>query len=204
MDVSYICAMTKADRTREYILEKTAPLFNKKGFDGTTLADLIGATGLTKGALYGNFADKEEIAQEAFKYSIDKIKGMMRQKIEGAATNKQRLVAMLDFFAHYVNNPPVPGGCPLLNTAVEADDHHTSMRKIVVKELLSTIDFMTDLLKEGIKTGEFMSSIKPRELAYTFFCCVEGAVMFARAEKSREPMDIVVNHCKNILEQISK
>ena len=57
--------MTKSERTRLFIVEKTAPLFNTKGFDGTTLSDLSEATGLTKGALYGNFADKDEIAVEA-------------------------------------------------------------------------------------------------------------------------------------------
>jgi hypothetical protein len=60
------------------------------------------------------------------------------------------------------------------------------------------------LLEKGIKAGEFVPTIKPREMAYTFFCSVEGALMFARVERSREPMDIIVRHCNNILDQISK
>lgn len=199
-----LCAMTKAERTRRYIVEKTAPLFNRKGFDGTTLSDLTEATGLTKGALYGNFPDKDAIAQEAFRYSIAKVREMVATHIEEALTYKQQLQGVFDFFARYVSDPPVPGGCPLLNTAIEADDHRTSMRRVVAKELMITIDFIAGLLEKGVSAGEFRKNIKPRELAYTCFCSIEGALMFARVERSREPMDIIVQHCKKILDQISK
>ena len=201
--LSYLCFVTKAETTRQFIIEKTAPLFNKKGFDGTTLSDLTKATGLTKGALYGNFRDKEEIGAEAFRYSIRKVKEGVRTHMAGAGTYKKQLAALLDFYAEYVFDPPVAGGCPLLNTAVEADDYRTSMRRVVVEELLSTTRFIEDLITQGIRTGEFKPDTNAKTLAYTFFCSVEGAIMFSRVERSREPMDIIVKHCKIILDQIS-
>jgi AcrR family transcriptional regulator len=175
-----------------------------KGFDGTTMSDLTKTTGLTKGALYGNFADKEDIAMEAFKYSIRKVKKLVSAKVSSASTFKKQLVALLEFYAEYVNKPPVPGGCPLLNSAIEADDHRLSMRKIVSKELNSTVDFIASLLRKGIKAGEFVNTVNEHELAYVLFCSVEGALMFSRVERSREPMDIIVKHCKKMLDQISK
>ena len=196
--------MTKAGRTRQHIIERTAPLFNVKGFEGTSVSDLTEATGLTKGALYGNFADKEEIALEAFRYSIRKVRDLIRKDLAAAKSNKQQLLSLLDFYSHYVKNPPVPGGCPLLNTAVEVDDHHTSMRKIVAREINATVDFMASLIQRGIAAGEFKPATKARALAYTFFCCIEGAVMFSRVERSEEPMKIVVSHCKKILNEISQ
>lgn len=196
--------MTKAERTRQMIIEKTAPLFNCKGYDGTTLSDLTQITGLTKGSLYGNFADKDEIAREAFLYSVKKVKEMVKQQLDEVSTNKKKLIALLEFYAAYVFDPPVAGGCPLLNTAIEADDHYTSIRKYVSKELVDTIDFIDSLLRKGVKAGEFVSGIRTREIAYTLFCSVEGALMFARVERSQEPMDIIVKHCKRILESISQ
>lgn len=196
--------MNKANRTRQFIIQKTAGLFNTKGFHGTSLSDLTLATGLTKGSLYGNFKDKEEISTEAFRYSIAKVKDMVRMELSGATSYKKQLEALLDFYSRYVFDPPVPGGCPLLNTAVEADDDHISMRRIVTKELVDTIDFISVLIQKGIRSGEFKKNIKPKHLAYTVFCAVEGAIMFARVERSREPMDIIIKHCRNILEQISK
>jgi TetR/AcrR family transcriptional repressor of nem operon len=196
--------MSKAERTRQLIIEKTAPLFNTKGFAGTSLVDLTNATGLTKGALYGNFDDKEEIAAEAFKYSIRKVREMVRDKMTGVETYKKQLITLIDFYSKYVFDPPIPGGCPLLNTAIEADDYRTSMRRVVAKELVQTVEFISGLLEKGIKAGEFVKSTKPRAVAYTLFCSIEGALMFSRVERSREPMDIIVLHCKNVLDQISK
>ncbi len=196
--------MTKAERTRQMIIEKTAPLFNCKGYDGTTLSDLTQITGLTKGSLYGNFADKDEIAREAFLYSVKKVKEMVKQQLDEVSTNKKKLVALMEFYAAYVFDPPVPGGCPLLNTAIEADDHYTSIRKYLSKELVDTIDFIDSLLRKGVRAGEFVSGIRTREIAYTLFCSVEGALMFARVERSQAPMDIIVKHCKKILESISR
>lgn len=195
--------MSKAERTRQLIIEKTAPLFNQKGYVGTTLSDLTEATGLTKGSLYGNFTDKDEIAREAFLFSVRKVKRMVKNHVDEATTNKKKLVALLEFFAAYVFNPPVAGGCPLLNTAIEADDHYTTIRKYVSRELVETIDFIDSLLKKGVKAGEFKPGIRTREIAYTLFCSVEGALMFARVERSDEPMNIIVKHCKKILDSIS-
>jgi TetR/AcrR family transcriptional regulator, transcriptional repressor for nem operon len=195
--------MTKSERTRQLIVEKTAPLFNTKGFEGTSLSDLTNATGLTKGALYGNFADKDEIAVEAFRYSVKKVKDMVRNHLLPGSSYKKQLILLLDFYASYVFEPPVVGGCPLLNSAIEVDDHRTSMRKIVATELVATIDFISSILKKGVESKEFRKDIKPRHLAYTFFCSVEGALMFSRAERSKEPMEIIVKHCRKILDDIT-
>lgn len=167
------------------------------------MADLENATGLTRGSLYGNFADKEEIATEAFRYTIARFREMVRLKLEGVSSYKEQLYSLFDFYSQYVFNPPVAGGCPLLNTAIEADDHRVSMRSVVVSELTATIDFISTLLRKGVEAGEFDRGINPEEQAYTFFCAIEGAVMFSRVERSREPMDIIVRHCKSILDKIS-
>jgi AcrR family transcriptional regulator len=193
----------KADRTREYILGKAAPLFNQKGFEGTSLADLEKATGLTRGALYGNFTDKETLAAEAFAYSTATIKDLIRQSLTPLHSQKAKLLALLDFFAEYVMTPPIAGGCPLLNTAIEADDYRADMRPVVAGELMSVVNFIASLLRKGVRAGEFRKDIRPRELAYTFFCSIEGAIMFSRVERSPEPMRIIVTHCKNKLDQIS-
>ena len=54
---------TKGQQTRQAIVEKAAPLFNKKGFEGTSLSDLMQATGLQKGGIYRHFSGKEENKQ---------------------------------------------------------------------------------------------------------------------------------------------
>jgi AcrR family transcriptional regulator len=195
--------MKKSAKTRQRILELTAPLFNTQGYEGTSLADLCNATHLTKGALYGNFQNKEQLALAAFQYAVQKVKEKVVSGIENQKSNKAKLLSLLDFYANYVFNPPVDGGCPLLNTAIEADDHHKTMRRVVAKELESTVSFMADLIDKGKKSQEFKPDVKSREYAFLFFCAIEGAIMVARVSPTDEAMRLVVKQCKYLIDQIS-
>ncbi len=199
----YFCSMTKGARTREQIIESIAPLFNTKGFEGTSLADLCEATGLTKGGLYGNFTNKEELSVAAFHYTIERMRMTADQQVSVQTSYKKKLIAFLEFFLRYVFHPPVKGGCPLLNTAVEADDYRTSMKKIVAAELERTVSFVVTLIEAGKKAGEFKTEIKSRELALFFFCSVEGAIMFSRVTSSEEAMKAVVKNLRAIVEEFS-
>ena len=196
--------MGKAEKTRQWIAEKTAPLFNKKGFEATSLSDLTTATGLTKGALYGNYKDKQAIRKAAFEYAMVEVRNLAKDYLGSATTFKGKLSALVGFFASYVLSPPVEGGCPLLNTAIEVDDGDPNMRAVVVKELHAMVNYISWLLEKGIAANEFKPDIDTKALAYTFFCSIEGALMFSRVEQSRDPMNMVVAHCNNLLDQISK
>jgi TetR/AcrR family transcriptional regulator, transcriptional repressor for nem operon len=195
--------VNKALRTRQYILDKTAAVFNVKGYFGTSLFDLTKATGLSKGALYGNFSNKEEIAMQAFQYSMDKVREAVKEKLHEVNSCSGKLNRLFDFYAQYVFSSPIPGGCPLMNNAVEADDHNLFIKNSVALETQRSISFMEGLLEKGRKTGEFSIEIKPKDLALTFFCSIEGAIVISRISTSNAPMKAVIRHCKNILEQIS-
>ncbi len=74
--------MKKAERTKLMIIEKVAETFNKQGYYATSLNDLIKITGLSKGSIYGNFKNKEEVAVEAFRYNIRKLTDAFRRESE--------------------------------------------------------------------------------------------------------------------------
>jgi TetR/AcrR family transcriptional repressor of nem operon len=195
--------VTKGERTRHQIIELTAPLFNTKGYEGTSMADLCAATGLTKGAIYGSFENKEDLSKAAFHYAITQMRWHGSQQLNVKTTYKEKLIAFLEFFTRYVLDPPAKGGCPLLNTAVEADDHRIGMKKIVADELQNSIAHMAYLIDQGKKAGEFKSEMKSRELALFFFCAIEGAIMFSRVSSSEEAMKAVVKNIKDSIDSYS-
>ena len=196
--------MGKATVTRQFIIDKTAPLFNTKGYNGTSLNDLTQATGLTKGSLYGNFNNKEEIAVAVFHYSMERVREAAGLKMEKAQSSKDKLLALLDFYSQYVFSSPIPGGCPLMNNAIEADDQHAFMKKAVAAEIKRTIDGIAGLLVKGKKEGEFKSSINEKEIANLFFCSIEGAIIVSRVSSSDAAMKSTVSFNRTLLKQISK
>jgi len=196
--------MTKASRTRQFIIDKTAPVFNRRGYAGTSLLDITKATRLSKGALYGNFSNKEEIAVAVFHHSMEKVREAVDREMEMATTYKEKISRFLTFYEKYVFDTPVPGGCPLMNAAVDADDHNLFLKKAVARKAGDTINFLTTLFEKGRKAGEFNPEIHPAELARFFFCAVEGAIVISRVSSSPAPMNTVVAQCRKILQQISK
>jgi TetR/AcrR family transcriptional repressor of nem operon len=196
--------MGKATVTRQFIIDKTAPVFNTKGYNGTSLNDLTEVTGLTKGSLYGNFDNKEEIAIAVFHYSMERVRETARLKMEKAKSSKDKLLALLDFYSQYVFSSPIPGGCPLMNNAVEADDQHVFMKKAVATEIKKTIDVIAGLLVKGKREGEFKNSINEKEIANLFFCSIEGAIIVSRVSSSDAAMKSVASFNRSLLKQISK
>jgi AcrR family transcriptional regulator len=196
--------MTKAERTRQFIIEQTAPVFNQQGFAGTSLTHLQAATGLTKGSLYSHFEDKEAMAVAAFQYSMEKVKAAIADRVGKKVTARDKLMSLLSFFSEYVFTPPIEGGCPLLNNAVEADDHHKSFKRAVSREILKAVLFIADLLEEGKSNGEFIRKFDSRATAFVCFSAIEGAIMISRVSSSDEAMKAVVKHCSFILDQITK
>jgi len=134
---------------------------------------------------------------------MEKVREAFQSKLEKTGRFKDELISLFDFYEQYVFSSPIPGGCPLMNNAVEADDHHIFMKKAVSLEMRKTIDFIAGLLEKGRNSGEFKLDIKPKDLAYVFFCSIEGAVVISRVTSSPTAMNAVVTHCKNIVEQIS-
>src|SRR4051812_23123986 len=115
--------MSKAEKTRSFIIEKTAPIFNRKGFAGTSLNDITEATGLTKGSIYGNFANKDEVALAVFEFNRKKMVAMFQSKTEEKQSSKDKLLAYAETYEELSATNLFPnGGCPIMNTAIDADD----------------------------------------------------------------------------------
>src|SRR6476659_6864157 len=119
--------MTKAERTRHFIVEKAAPIINKKGMAGTSINDIVEATSLTKGSVYGNFESKDEICLEAFDYLVKSVAAEMSQAMSRATTSREKLEAI---FTYYLNNVTLENnyGCPLMNFGTEADDTNPAVK----------------------------------------------------------------------------
>ena len=121
-------AGTKGMQTRQRIVELAAPVFNRQGYVGASMRDLIGATGLEKGGIYNHFGSKEQLALEAYDYALSRVTDGLARSQDGATDAVDRLQRMIQAFAKFARKPAIAGGCPIMNTAIEADDTHPELR----------------------------------------------------------------------------
>src|SRR5262249_6056105 len=113
------------------ILERTAPLFNQQGYFGVSLSAIMQATELEKGGIYNHFVSKEQLALASFDYAWELMREHTRQALAGKKHAVERLYAFTDAFLQIADGSLLAGGCPVLNTAIEADDALPILRERV-------------------------------------------------------------------------
>ena len=183
--------MKKSERTQQRIVQEAARLFNQKGYAGTHIRDIMDATGLAKGGIYGNFESKEEIELAAFDHALGVISHLLAEELKPHQGACGKLHAMLDFYERSVIAPPVEGGCPILNTAVEADDTSPVLRARVVIALERWQSRIMAVLRDGMEAGEIRRDLDAGEFVLTMLATIAGGVMLARTYGDAEKLRLV-------------
>ena len=172
--------MSKGEQTREMIVARAAPLFNRQGYAGASMADIMRATGLEKGGIYNHFASKNDLALAAFDYSIGLVRQRFAAALEGKRHAAERLLAVVGVLRDMIEDPPVSGGCPLLNTAVEADDAHPELRARARATMDDWYGMIQRIVSRGIERGELRAETDPNEVATVLISSLEGAIMMSK------------------------
>ena len=191
--------MSKGDETRERILAKAAELFNQRGLEGTSMADLMEATGLEKGGIYRHFPSKEVMAAEAFDYAWEEAFQERMRDLGSISGSIDRLKHLIANFVE--RRSSIPGGCPLLNTAVESDDGNPVLRERAQRALGKWQDLLTSVINEGTQRREIRSGVDPRRLAMLVISTLEGALMISRLERNRDALVAARAHLDRYLDK---
>lgn len=192
--------MSKAYKTKEFIIERTASVFNTKGYVGTSLNDMIEVTGLTKGSIYGNFKNKDDVALEAFKYNFSIMSNLFSSEIEKRKTYREKLFVYPDVVEKCIETSFPKGGCPILNTAVESDDTHPLLKQQTVFAFNRWKDKIIILLKDGIACNEFNADIHPEQVALTILALIEGGIMIRKLTDNQKYIGNVMKSLHDYIE----
>ncbi len=195
-----INSLSKAAKTSQFIIEKTAPIFNRNGYTGTSLSDITEATGLTKGAIYGNFKNKEELALEAFNYIVKFQMDEIRNIINDVESPLARLFAITNFHRFYYKRYMNFGGCPLLNVGVDANHTNPALFakvKYVVDKLQGSI---ASIIEEGIFKQEIKRDINAMKYGTRIFSLIEGAIFTSVISKDEHCLLDMMNHIDKMIQ----
>jgi TetR/AcrR family transcriptional repressor of nem operon len=191
--------MRKGEETRQEIIRKAAPIFNQQGYEGASLSDLMQATGLEKGGIYRHFESKQQLASEAFDYAWKKA---VDARLEGT----QEIPNAIDRLKQIVRNfrdrrtGLVPGGCPLLNTAIDSDDGNIPLRNKARHALNAWLGRLTTIAKQGQSRDEIRVQVNVEKLATLIVSTLEGSLMLNRLQRSEEPLDVACRYLEEYLE----
>jgi TetR/AcrR family transcriptional regulator, transcriptional repressor for nem operon len=168
------------------------------------MTDLVRETGLEKGGIYNHFASKEELALEAFDYATALMRERSSSALEGREGALERLFAVVEVLGGQVDDPPVAGGCVVLNTSVESDDAHSELKERARVAMNGWLRFVGSITKEGVQTGELKPGTDPRETASVVVATLEGAVMLSRLYDDPAHMRRAMGHLKDHLKSVAQ
>jgi TetR/AcrR family transcriptional repressor of nem operon len=191
--------MNKANRTRRYIIEKTAAIFNTKGYSATSLSDMTAATGLTKGSIYGNFANKDEVAIAAYEYNSRALSEQIDRALSIKGTAKNKLMC---FVAHYRTawkDEFAKGGCPILNASVEADDNLPFLKEKVQQSIVGWALKLSGVIEEGQQNKEFKKDVSAIDYAYVMIALIEGGIMLGKITNDEKHLFLALDRVVQII-----
>ena len=168
--------MTKAEKTKIYIIETSAVLFLKHGFEATSLSMLTKATGLTKGAIYGNFKDKNDLGLQVFLYSFKILYSNLEDCLRGESSAEHAIRRFLNFYKNYFDFINKYGSCPLVSFGIQTNSDSIAIKKAVTNAIIEVESLLSGVLARGIDGGEFYLSIPPNVFAKQLFALIQGGV----------------------------
>ncbi|MBR9921951.1 MAG: TetR/AcrR family transcriptional regulator [Bacteroidetes bacterium] len=182
----------KAERTKKQIVAEAASLFNQKGFSGTSLSDILDATGLSKGGLYGHFrGGKDELAIAAFDYAVGLTYELIGFRTHPIKNTLDKLIEVIAFYREHLFKPPIEGGCVIQNFSVEADDLHPAIYDRVKRAVKDWESRVAYTLKKGIERGEISPHIDVNAFTVHFIAAIEGGILMARIKGTETPYDLL-------------
>lgn len=188
----------KSAETSLYILQKVAPVFIKHGFMGTSMKAITDAVGLTKGAIYGNFKDKEELAIQAFNYSVRKIMGRVAARINASKLPVEKLYAITDFYRTYLDYEDTGGGCPILNIGVDANNQNERLLERVRDVIQKLEKSMANIILAGIDRGE-MKPVDAEEYSKRLFTMIQGGVFMTLTVGDKQYVVNMMNYVDKMI-----
>jgi TetR/AcrR family transcriptional regulator, transcriptional repressor for nem operon len=191
---------TKGERTRAEIVRKTAELMNRQGFLAAPLSAVIEATGIQKGGLYRHFENREALAHEAFDHAVGQIRDRFLAAVEGKTNACDRLLALLASYDGDTLELPLPGGCPIMNSAIESDHADEALRTKAKEAMSAWQDMLRRIVSAGLRDGQIRPGVSAQDVATVVIASIEGAVMLTHLHGDAAPWRAVRRHLASYVE----
>lgn len=184
-------ARTK-DFDQEEVLGKAVCLFWHKGYNGTSMQELVDHLGISRSSLYDTFVDKHTLYLKALEYYQNTSTGKMCDIVSHAKTAKQAIKSLLELVTSDISNQQQAKGCFLVNAEVEVASHDAEVKEIICKneQLIESAFFKA--IRKGQEDGEIANDKDARGLARFILNVVKGIRVSAKSTDDPKFFDDII------------
>jgi AcrR family transcriptional regulator len=192
---------TKGNKTRREIVDQALQLFSLKGYHNTSINDILAATGLTKGGLYGHFASKEKLWDAAYERAVDVWKGIVLKDLDTIADPLDRIARLIENdLRGYVAARVFQGGCVFFNLLVELSGQSQPMADQILTGYDRFADLLAGWLEEAKASGGLRDDADPREIASFLVMALNGAAALYAARRDDKILEETIRQLRHYLD----
>jgi len=154
--------------------------FWERGYEATSMEDLLNAMGLTKGSLYKAFGDKHNLFLLSLQGYLDRLFETMKEAVESSGDPEESLSTLMGLVENLCCKQVTPKGCFAVNTVVELSQRDEKASEILKRHLVRVEKLLAKLIRRGQQSGAFRSDISAEHLAEALFVYIFGMLAQSR------------------------
>ena len=178
--------------TRARIVDAAASLVYERGFAGTSLDDVMAATGASKSQLYHYFADKDALICEVIRAQLGRIFAAQEAGLH-EVSSWEGLQRWCGHFVTATRATQGAGGCPLGSLVGELADQSEPARRVLAQCFAEWQSYLSEGFAAMRNNGELAAQADPVELALTMLSALEGGLLMAQTMRSARPLELTMN-----------
>lgn len=182
------------------VLHKALQLFWRKGYNATSIQDLVDELGINRASLYDTWGDKHNLYVAALKLYRQSTSSRLLNDIRSDMPARQVIRSLLERIVNDVILDKEKKGCFLVNATTELANSDMDIHQMVDENRNTIIEVLAEIIKEGQEKGEFRSQKSPQALARFIFNSISGLRVVGKGEVSLDEMKEVVDITLSVLD----
>lgn len=182
------------------VLARAMEAFWARGYEATSINDLVAATGINRGSLYAGFTDKRSLFLRALEHYDREHRRTFLGALERDYGPKDAILAAFRQVVDSCEAGRNRKGCLLVNTALEMSPHDPGIGRIVQAKLEAVESFFRNRIEAGQKDGTLRPEIPAAETARVLFALFVGLRVITRSRPDRDLMASIVTQAAALLD----
>ena len=196
---------SKGILTRQNITEKSLQVFSVKGYFNTSINDILEATGLTKGGLYGHFASKEDIWYAVYDEALKIWRSIVFKNLKKVANPLERIeITIENHLANYLGKDVFDGGCFFVNMLVEISGQSDKMSRHILRGFVQFSRLLQKWLEDADEKGLLKGGMNHREISNFIIISLNGAATLYSASKDTSIWRETITQMRFYIKQLKR
>jgi len=178
---------------RDIVLKQATEVFHDKGYNATSMQDLVDATGLNRSSIYNSFKNKLSLYLECLKLYESKYNRKTTQKLLDSKNGLEAIQLIFELYLNEITKSTDERGCMIVNCKSEMANQEDSVTNFLNANQYKTLTLLEDLVSKGQEDGTINTKLRPDEYALYLYSSLQGFRMTGILVSDKKQLLSIIN-----------